>query len=53
MNRKAQTEKNDGSDFSKPPYMIKSTGKWLLYDGFFSLAVVRQSFIYFVSFLQH
>jgi len=36
-------EKNGGLDFSKPPLQI-GVSKHLLYDGFFSFAVARQTY---------
>ena len=35
------TQRNGGSDFSKPPFQM-GVSNCLLYDGFFSFAVVRQ-----------
>ena len=37
-----RAKKNSGLDFSKPPFIRLGIGKGLLYDGFFSFAVVRQ-----------
>ena len=37
-----RAKKNGGLDFSKPPFIRLGIGKGLLYDGFFSFAVVRQ-----------
>ena len=41
------TKRNGGSDFSKPPLQM-GVSNGLLYDGFFSFAVVRQIDFYSV-----
>lgn len=40
-----QTKECGGLDLSKPPQSCLGVSKWLLYDGFFLFAVVRQFYI--------